>query len=291
MAVKDDLRNRSGFHRLRAMATRFECRGRTSQARRAWLAALRHSVRSRCVRTIELALASLERGRGPARLGLPTTPPLLGPSPARQMMALETGGRRYVLERHHVDGFVKAANIDVLVDFDRERARIQDHEIGLEGRGTVSRLLAAMVDQQGKSMSVAQIFEAAWRRPFSREFDARTMYYNMYRLRMILDGVSPGLSDIVLKVRFGYRIQPGLRMATVRRVPVSRSPRRSSEFVMEFARRRGFLTNRSYCELTGASKSTARRDLHDMVSMGLLRLVGQGRSVRYLPSTIRAAPR
>jgi ATP-dependent DNA helicase RecG len=44
---------------------------------------------------------------------------------------------------------------------------------------------------------------------------------------------------------------------------------------------RGSITNRKYRELTGLSDEGARRDLNDLVSRGVLRAEGKGRSLRY----------
>lgn len=44
---------------------------------------------------------------------------------------------------------------------------------------------------------------------------------------------------------------------------------------------KGSITNREYRELTGLSDEGARRDLNDLVSRGVLRAEGKGRSLRY----------
>jgi hypothetical protein len=48
-------------------------------------------------------------------------------------------------------------------------------------------------------------------------------------------------------------------------------------------RARGRIDNRSYRELTGASSSTAFRELLSMVDQGALRRVGCGRAAYYVP--------
>jgi predicted HTH transcriptional regulator len=103
----------------------------------------------------------------------------------------------------------------------------------------------------------------------------------MCRLRKILEDASSGLKDIVIKVTGGYRLRPGLRMGTVKRQTAPKAEDRSRDSVIDIIRQRGFINNRSYCEITNASRSTALRELADLVRLGVLERVGQGRSARY----------
>jgi ATP-dependent DNA helicase RecG len=51
-----------------------------------------------------------------------------------------------------------------------------------------------------------------------------------------------------------------------------------------WAKEKGSITNREYRRLTGLSDEGARRDLNELVSKGILRSEGKGRSVRYILS-------
>jgi predicted HTH transcriptional regulator len=48
-----------------------------------------------------------------------------------------------------------------------------------------------------------------------------------------------------------------------------------------FIRREGRLTNQQYQEITDASRATAKRDLEDLVTKGVLARLGTGRAVHY----------
>jgi len=50
---------------------------------------------------------------------------------------------------------------------------------------------------------------------------------------------------------------------------------------MLVARQERRMTNSRYQEVTGASRPTAKRDLEDLVSKGLLRVIGAGRGTYY----------
>jgi DNA-binding winged helix-turn-helix (wHTH) protein len=196
-------------------------------------------------------------------------------------MILETTGGTYTLERRQLQGFVTAARLDILVDTEREHAVIGDTVVGMEGREIPLKILASMVRRQGKPMALGQLFEDTWGRKYNPSFDSNTVYFHMCRLRKILDEASAGLRGIVIKVTGGYRLKPGLRMGTAKRATAPRAEYRSRDSVVEVIRQRGFINNRSYCEITNASRSTALRELADLVRLGVLERVGQGRSARY----------
>ena len=50
---------------------------------------------------------------------------------------------------------------------------------------------------------------------------------------------------------------------------------------LEYLQTHATLSRRQYCDLTGISVRTAQRDLNGLVQLGLLRIVGKGRSIRY----------
>jgi ATP-dependent DNA helicase RecG len=52
---------------------------------------------------------------------------------------------------------------------------------------------------------------------------------------------------------------------------------------LEYALKEGFLTNKFYREINKVSDETARRELSELVKEGLLKVVGKGRDVKYLP--------
>lgn len=269
------------FHKMWEKAAKLARRGQESSAQQVWLSALKQSVKAGCARSMKVALAGLEQGRGYTALGPATTPSMATPSREYQIMVLETAGGTYTLERRQLEGFVKAAKLDILVDIERENALIGEIVVGMEGREIPLKILASMVRRQGKPMTLGQIFEDAWGRKYNPSFDSNTVYFHMCRLRKILEDASAGLKDIVIKVTGGYRLQPGLRMGTVTRQTAPRAEDRSRQSVVEVVRQRGFINNRSYCEITNASRSTALRELADLVRLGVLERVGQGRSARY----------
>lgn len=54
---------------------------------------------------------------------------------------------------------------------------------------------------------------------------------------------------------------------------------------MEHVQYHGSITNREYCEITGAKDTTVLRDLEILLDRGVLKAVGKGRSRKYmLPS-------
>lgn len=292
MEVIEQVRSRSGmfsafdststrFHKMWEKAARLARRGNETSAQQVWLEALKRSVKARCARSMKVALAGLEEGRGYTALGPAITPKLAAPAREYQIMILETTGGSYTLERRQVEGFVKAAKLDVLVDLERENAIIGDVTVGMEGREIPLKILAAMVRREGKPMTLGQIFEDSWGRRYNPSFDSNTVYFHMCRLRKILEDAHPGLKDLVIKVTGGYRLKPGMRMGTVTRQTAPRAEDRSRQSVVEVVRQRGFINNRSYCEITNASRSTALRELADLVRLGVLERVGQGRSARY----------
>jgi ATP-dependent DNA helicase RecG len=52
---------------------------------------------------------------------------------------------------------------------------------------------------------------------------------------------------------------------------------------LEYALKEGFLTNKLYREINKVSDETARKELLELVEEGLLRMVGKGRGIKYLP--------
>jgi ATP-dependent DNA helicase RecG len=52
---------------------------------------------------------------------------------------------------------------------------------------------------------------------------------------------------------------------------------------LEYALKEGFLTNKLYREINKVSDETARKELLELVEEGLLRMVGRGRGIKYLP--------
>ena len=51
---------------------------------------------------------------------------------------------------------------------------------------------------------------------------------------------------------------------------------------LEYVQQKGKITNREYRKLNKVSQDTAHRDLSEMVTKGILKVQGQGRTVFYL---------
>ncbi len=54
------------------------------------------------------------------------------------------------------------------------------------------------------------------------------------------------------------------------------------ELLLDYFKRNGYITNKTYCDLTKVNRVTAYRDLSRFVSEGILTMIGMGRSVKYI---------
>jgi hypothetical protein len=237
---------------------------------------------------MKVALAGFLQKGGSAGLGPASTPLLAVPRRARNSLVLEVGGGTHVLMRHQVEGFAKAARLGMLVDLDRHEVVLGEHVISLRGRDVPLGIFSVLAGRQGRPTRLQELFEPVWGRKYKPEFDSGTIYYPMCQVRKLLESSATGLREILVKVSGGYRLPPGMRVGTVRRARDPRVEDRSQESLIEMACQRGFIDNRSYCKVARVSKSTAPRDLLDMVRKGLLERVGEGRGTRYRPVTSRS---
>lgn len=269
------------FQKMWTKASKLERLGRKACAERAWISALRHSVKSGDARSMTVALRGVNQTNGFERLGPATTPSLARGSAPRESKALkfETAGGAYTLDRKQVDGFLTAVPVEIVVDSVRQQIIIEGQAIGMEGRDIPLNILTSLIKHEGGPLGMAELFEEAWGRKYNPAYDANTVYFHICRLRKILDQATGG-KEVLTKVADGYQLKPGLRFGLIQRASTPR-PDRSKDAVVEIVKQRGFIDNRTYCEFTNTSRSTALRELADLVKAGVLERMGQGRGARY----------
>lgn len=269
------------FQKMWTKASKLERMGRKASAQRAWVSALRHSVKSGNARSMTVALRGVNETNGFERLGPATTPSLVKSAPARENQALrfETTAGTYTLDRKQVDGFLSAVPVEIVVDSIRQQIVVEGQVIGMEGRDIPLNILTSLIKHEGGPLGMSQLFEEAWGRKYNPAYDANTVYFHICRLRKILDQATGG-KEVLSKVADGYQLKPGLRFGLIARAVAPRAER-TQDAVVEIVKQRGFIDNRTYCEFTSTSRSTALRELADLVKAGVLERMGQGRGARY----------
>jgi DNA-binding winged helix-turn-helix (wHTH) protein len=184
------------------------------------------------------------------------------------------------VERRSVDGLSRSTPFQLLVDVTRQRVFVDGKDLPLEGRDTPLGILAALIRAGGGPMTLEELFPKVWGRPLNPAYDANTVYFHISRLRKFLEQLAPGM-PILTTTPEGYMLAPGLRYALIEAEKPRQQVGRDRDRILGLLADRQFVDNRSYCEITGVSRSTALRELAELVAAGVLIREGAGRGVRY----------
>lgn len=217
------------------------------------------------------------------RLDGPATTPALTPARANRKapgLTLQSSAVRMRVERKSVEGLSHGASFQLLVDVSRQRVFVDGKDLPLEGRDTPLNILAALIRGGGGPMTLEELFPKVWGRPLNPAYDSNTVYFHISRLRKFLDQLAPGM-NILATTADGYALAPGLRYALIEAEKPRQAVGRNKSKMLTLLADRQFVDNRSYCEITGVSRSTALRELADLVAAGILIREGAGRGVRY----------
>jgi DNA-binding winged helix-turn-helix (wHTH) protein len=113
-------------------------------------------------------------------------------------------------------------SVDLLIDSRRGTIKTRDGQsVSLRKQWVLLKLLEALSrahgdggDEDGRGLSKAEIIEAVWREPYRPEAHDNKLYYNINRLRKLLE---PDMREpkYLLNWREGYRLAPGLRVQLV----------------------------------------------------------------------------
>lgn len=263
----------------RKAARHAEC-GRTDRAAALFARTMRTA---RALGSQPARRAALERLTAPLgiRMG-PAQTPSIAPVRARRSprLLLRTPCDRMRVERRSIEGLNHSTGFQLLVDATRQRVFVDGKDLPLEGRDTPLGILAALIRAGGGPLTLDELFPKVWGRNFNPAYDANTVYFHISRLRKFLDQLAPGLS-ILTTTPEGYMLAPGLRYALIEAEKPRQQVGRDRDRVLGLLADRRFVDNRSYCEITGVSRSTALRELADLVTCGVLLREGAGRGVRY----------
>ena len=184
------------------------------------------------------------------------------------------------VERRSVDGLTRASSFQLLVDVSRQRVFVDGKDLPLEGRDTPLGILAALIRHGGGPMTLEEMFPKVWGRALNPAYDSNTVYFHISRLRKFLEELAPGM-NILSTTPEGYALAPGLRYALIEAEKPRQAVGRNKSKMLTLLADRKFVDNRSYCDITGVSRSTALRELADLVAAGILIREGAGRGVRY----------
>lgn len=242
-------------------------------------------------RTMRTARALSRQGHGAVdrlvapglRFNGPAVTPALTPVRANRKapgLTLRSSSIRMRVERKSVEGLSHADTFQLLVDVSRQRVFVNGRDLPLEGRDTPLNILAALIRHGGGPMSLEELFPKVWGRALNPAYDSNTVYFHISRLRKFLDELAPGM-NILATTADGYALAPGLRYALIEADKPRQSVGRNKSKMLTLLADRKFVDNRSYCEITGVSRSTALRELADLVAAGILIREGAGRGVRY----------
>jgi DNA-binding winged helix-turn-helix (wHTH) protein len=264
-------------------AARNALTGRPERAHALYVRALRNARAIGHTPAVRMVLAGIQ-DQVVGRYGPPTTP-MFAPRGFRgPILTLKTPFNRMRLKRRQVEGLSKTCPFELLVDCTRQRVLVNGKELPLEGREVPLQILASLIRAQGGPLTLEELFPRAWGRPFNPAFDANTVYFHISRLRKLLETAAPGFSVLSTSAE-GYLLAPGLRYALVEEERRRKRPGRDRTAILEMLADRRFVDNRSYCEITGVSRSTALRELAQLVQEGVLVREGAGRGARYRVAT------
>lgn len=183
------------------------------------------------------------------------------------------------MDRKGVEGFVRATSCSLVIDRVRQQVRAGANVLGMEGREIPLNILSCLAQNAGGPVSMAKMFQVAWGRKFNAAFDANTVYFHICRLRKMLEE-SLGGSELLVKTSEGYQLKPGLRFGLIELAETPKLQRGHNNLI-DLIKQQGFITNRTYCEVTKTSRSTALRELADLVGRGILVSCGSGRGAHY----------
>jgi hypothetical protein len=256
--------------------------GRTVRARSLWARACRAARALHAVRRLQCALERTMRD-GSATSMEPAVTPVIARSRrtgGAPRLSVASSAGRLSLDRRAVEGIARTGSFTVIVDCTRQRVMVGGRELPLEGRDTPLMILASLMRSGGGPMTLAQLFPQVWGRPLNPAYDPNTVYFHVSRLRKLLTSVSGG-REIMVTTAEGYMLAPGVRYALIASGRTRRPVGRERSGILAVLADRRFVDNRSYCEITGVSRSTALRELADLVREGILLREGAGRGVRY----------
>ena len=196
------------------------------------------------------------------------------------MLVLKSPYTAVHMSRRQIDGVGQSSSFDLMVDMSRQRVSVHGKDVELQGRDTLIRILATLIQSGGEPLSIEDLFPKAWGRSFNPSYDSNTVYVQVSGLRKMLDEAAPGI-EIISTSSWGYRMSPGLKYALIEEHSPQHKPTRTLDRILALAADREFLDNRSYCEIAGVSRATALRDLAELVAKSILVREGAGRGVRY----------
>lgn len=262
-------------------ATRTAELGRPERAE----ALLRRTARSaRALQRQGRAHGALDRLTAPTGLRMgPAFTPSIAPMRSNRRapgLTIVTPALKMRVERKSVDGLSQATSFQLLVDVSRQRVFVNGQDLPLEGRETPLNILATLIRNGGGPMPLEDMFPKVWGRALNPAYDSNTVYFHISRLRKMLEQAAPGVS-ILSTTSDGYALTQGLRFALIEAEKPRQAVGRNKSKMLTLLADRKFVDNRSYCEITGVSRSTALRELADLVAAGILLREGAGRGVRY----------
>jgi len=270
----------------------------TNEMIRSWASALRHARHNRPGRAMALLervlrggqVSSQTLGRSIARAiscpeafvrGPALTPLMKSPIPRhRPVLVLRSPYTDVHLSRRQVEGVGQSGSFDLMVDMSRQRVLIQGRDVDLQGRVTLIRILATLIQSGGEALRIDELFSRAWGRRFNPSYDSSTVYVQVCSLRRMMKNAAPGMEIISTSV-LGYKMSPGLTYALIEEHSLQNKPSRAFERIFALVADREYLDNRSYREVSGVRRTTALRDLSELVNQKILVREGAGRGVRY----------
>lgn len=269
------------FRRSWEKALRFERRGLGEQAQRAWRGALRSSLKTGNDRNVKIALDGLKGGTGTSCFGPATTPKMSKRKASRHLdrVQLRSTGGSYDLSRFETENFLKSVKLDLVVDEVRQEIRTKDQRLGMEGREIPLKILTTLIESQGVAIGLPELFPKAWGRSYNAAYDANTVYFHVCRLRKVLEDALEG-EDALVTGSGGYRLTGSLKCGIISK-PKQSNASRGRSTLLKLVQEKGFITNRTYCEATNTSRSTALRELAELVNEGVLVRCGSGRGAHY----------
>lgn len=230
---------------------------RHAQAERLWRRALRAARSQGC-------LARLSR----ARLGPPVTPHFRTRARPADLV-VRTRASRVRMSRRAVDGLVRLARPDLVVDVTRQRAIVGGEERSLEGLRLTLKVLATLLAAAGGPLPPEELFFRVWGRRYNPEFDRNTLNYHVSALRS-------RLAPLV-----GCRNGEYVLSADCRYVLVEAPSRDDRGALEELVKDLTVVDNHTLRARSGLSRVTALRSLQRLVAAGILVREGAGRGARY----------
>jgi DNA-binding winged helix-turn-helix (wHTH) protein len=178
----------------------------------------------------------------------------------------------------HLRRFLDRKVVDVVIDEQRGVVSTSKGEWVARDQPILFKLLNRLASAAGMTISLAELFEAAWGRRYNPEYDSNPLYFQVGSIRRHLEEL--GLSDLLQSDRGGYRLGLGVRIARVySRAVIALDHGR--EAALRLVRRDGFVTSATYRQCTGVSRTSAHSVLRGLVENKQLVAIGRGRTVRY----------